>query len=87
MRQSLLKHTYLKDTHLIDIVKMEVIISMLTLRKRYGQKTYKNMQETFKDTIRVIRRRKSNRAIQCNVAQNKDEKTNSGPQCTQQINN
>jgi len=49
--ERLIKHS--KGTHLIDIVKMEVIISMLTLRKRYGQKAYKYMQETFKNTKKV----------------------------------
>jgi len=72
--ERLIKHS--KGTHLIDIVKMEVIISMLTLRKRYGQKAYKYMQETFKNTKKLIRSRKSKRSdtIQCRTELRQEDK-------------
>ena len=49
---------------------------MLTLRKLYGKKTYKYMQETFKDTKRVIRSWKLKRGdtIQCRTELRQEDK-------------
>ena len=49
---------------------------MLTLRKRYGQKTYKYMQETFKDTKKGNQKVdiEQGDTIQCRTEQRREDK-------------